>query len=66
MNTLNAIAAIPQWIIGVIAAGGFGIWISNYVQAARQNDINMRIRSGFGMVFELLVIVLVIAYYITR
>lgn len=66
MNALNAIASIPQWIIGIIAAGGFSIWLANYAQAARQDDVKMRLRSGFGMVFELLVIVLVIAYYITR
>lgn len=66
MNAIYALAAIPQWVIGVLAAAGFAIWVSNYARAVKQDDIKMRIQSGFGMVFELLIIVLVVAYYIVR
>lgn len=66
MNAIYALAAIPQWVIGVLAAAGFTIWVGNYVRAIKQDDMKMRLQSGFGMVFELLIIVLVIAYYLAR
>ncbi len=66
MNALQALAAIPQWAIGLFALAGLILWIANYGQAIKNDSISGRIRSGFGIAFEFLVLVLVIAYYAVR
>ncbi|MBQ8806440.1 MAG: hypothetical protein IJZ68_08305 [Bacteroidaceae bacterium] len=57
---------MPQWCIGLIAAGGLWLWGTNMYQAVRNHDIKMSRRSAIGLVFEAFVLVCVIAYYIWR
>ena len=66
MNILQNIVCMPRWVIGIIALAGVLIWSLNYMQAVQQHNISRRIRSGFCIALESLVIISVIVYYAAK